>query len=293
MSQTAALVTTAPWDSLKRFTDARIALGRAGHSLPTHAHLAFQLAHAQARDAVHLPFDAAGITDALHGLGLQTLHLHSAASDRFTYLQRPDLGRRLSVGSLEALQRAVPNASDASETLVANGCAFDLAFVIADGLSALAVHQHAAPLLAATLARLQALTDNAQPWSIAPIALVEQGRVAVGDEVGEVLRARLVVVLIGERPGLSSPDSMGLYLSWAPKVGLHDAQRNCISNVRPAGLPVEAAADKLVYLLQHARALGLTGIGLKDESGAPAAIDADDTQRLATQRIAAKHIWSP
>lgn len=272
------LVTTAPWDSLKRFTDARIALGRAGHSLPTQAHLNFQLAHAQARDAVHLPFDAQGIESALHAMGLQSLGLHSAAPDRYTYLQRPDLGRRLSAASLAQLHSAADGAAEA------DGRVFDIAFVIADGLSALAVHQSATALLGATLARLQ--TDASQPWSVAPIALVQQGRVAVGDEVGQTLKARMVVVMIGERPGLSSPDSMGLYMTWAPTVGFTDAQRNCISNVRPAGLPVEAAADKLVYLMQQARQRRLTGVGLKDESGAPVSIDTD-----ANPRIAQSDIW--
>ena len=272
------LVTTAPWDSLKRFTDARIALGRAGHSLPTQAHLNFQLAHAQARDAVHLPFDAQGITSALHAMGLQSISLHSAAPDRYTYLQRPDLGRRLSAASLAQLHGAAGGAAEA------DGGAFDIAFAIVDGLSALAVHQNATALLGATLARLQ--TDAVQPWSVAPIALVQQGRVAVGDEVGQTLKARMVVVMIGERPGLSSPDSMGLYITWAPAVGLSDAQRNCISNVRPAGLSVDAAADKLVYLMQQARQRRLSGVGLKDESGAPSAIDTD-----ANPRIAQSGIW--
>ena len=272
------LVTTAPWDSLKRFTDARIALGRAGHSLPTQAHLNFQLAHAQARDAVHLPFDAQGITSALHAMGLQSLCLHSAAPDRYTYLQRPDLGRRLSAASLAQLHGAAGSAAEA------DGRVFDIAFAIVDGLSALAVHQNATALLGATLARLQ--TDAVQPWSVAPIALVQQGRVAVGDEVGQTLKARMVVVMIGERPGLSSPDSMGLYITWAPAVGLSDAQRNCISNVRPAGLSVDAAADKLVYLMQQARQRRLSGVGLKDESGAPSPIDTD-----ANPRIAQSGIW--
>ena len=277
MTHDNALVTTAPWDSLKRFTDARIALGRAGHSLPTHAHLNFQLAHAQARDAVHLPFDPKGIADVLQQMGLESIKLRSAAPDRNTYLQRPDLGRRLSAASLAELSHwaAGAQAHDARQ--------FDLAFVIADGLSALAVHHHATDLLAATLARLQA--DASRPWSVAPIILVQQGRVAVGDEVGQTLRARMVVVMIGERPGLSSPDSMGLYMSWAPVVGLHDAQRNCISNVRPAGLPVAAAADKLHYLVQQAFSLGLTGIGLKDESVAAAAIGAAAQPRLAPSDI--------
>ena len=252
----AALVTPAPWSTLKRFTDARIALGRAGHSLPTAAHLDFQLAHAQARDAVHFPFDAAGLAAALERAGLPTLHLRSAAADRNTYLQRPDLGRRLSAPSLQALSQHMAQARPSAP--------YDLAVVVADGLSALAVHQNAVPLIAALRERLE--SDTQAPWRLAPVALVEQGRVAVGDEVGQALGARAVVVLIGERPGLSSPDSMGIYLSWSPRVGLTDAQRNCISNVRPAGLGVDAAAYKLHYLLGRARSLGITGVGLKDDS---------------------------
>ncbi len=251
-----ALVTPAPWSTLKRFTDARIALGRAGHSLPTAAHLDFQLAHAQARDAVHLPFDAAGLALELERAGLPTLRLHSAAADRNTYLQRPDLGRRLSAPSRQALGQHM----DQARPLVP----YDLAVVVADGLSALAVHQNAVPFIAALRERLA--LDAQAPWHLAPVALVEQGRVAAGDEVGQALGAGAVVVLIGERPGLSSPDSMGIYLSWAPQVGLTDAQRNCISNVRPAGLGVEAAAEKLHYLLRRARSLGLTGVALKDDS---------------------------
>jgi ethanolamine ammonia-lyase small subunit len=253
------VVTAEPWGSLKRFTDARIALGRAGGSLPTAAHLDFQLAHAQARDAVHLPLDTLGMAQALReASGLEVLPLHSAAADRNTYLQRPDLGRRLDEASRQALQHWMGNNPPAAP--------FDVAFVVVDGLSALAIHQSAQPLLSAVLARLRG--DNTQPWSIAPLALVQQGRVAVGDEVGQLLQARCVVVLIGERPGLSSPDSLGLYLSWAPRVGLTDAQRNCISNVRPAGLQVEAAAAKLHYLLARARLLQLSGVDLKDESAA-------------------------
>ena len=240
-----------PWQALRRFTAARIALGRAGTSLPTDAHLAFQLAHARARDAVHLPFDAAAVAAAIEARGLATLCLHSAAGDRHTYLQRPDLGRRLDAASRTRLQ-ALPA-----------GC--DLAFVVADGLSALAVHQHAAALVAATCMRLAP-----QGWRLGPVVLVHHGRVAIGDEIGELLGAGLVAVLIGERPGLSSPDSLGVYLTGSPRVGLTDANRNCISNIRPAGLGIEAAADKLVYLLTQARARGLTGVGLKDEAGAAA-----------------------
>ncbi len=250
------LVTPEPWDALKRFTDARIALGRAGHSLPTQAHLEFQLAHAQARDAVHLPFDAEALASKLGAMGHATLRLHSAASDRNGYLQRPDLGRRLDAASR---QRLTDHAS-----ALEGAVTFDLAIVVADGLSARAVHDNAIPLISALCERLR--VPATQPWSLAPVALVEQGRVAVADEVGECLGARAVVILLGERPGLSSPDSLGVYLSWSPRVGLTDAQRNCISNVRPAGLSIEAAADKLHYLLQRARELKLTGVHLKDDS---------------------------
>lgn len=246
-------VTPARWDTLRRYTDARIALGRAGHSLPTAAHLAFQLAHAQARDAVHLPFDVMGVAAAVQALGLESLSLHSAAIDRAGYLQRPDLGRRLDERSRQAL--AQWRARQTGHV--------DLAFVIADGLSALAVHQNAVALMSATLARLQA--DPMQTWSVAPVALVEEGRVAVGDEVGHGLLANAVVVLIGERPGLSSPDSLGLYVTWAPRPGLTDADRNCISNVRPAGLSIEAAATKLHRLLAQSRLRQLTGVALKDD----------------------------
>ncbi|WP_296533997.1 ethanolamine ammonia-lyase subunit EutC [Rhodoferax sp.] len=252
--------TASPWAALRQFTDARLALGRAGHSLPTAAHLAFQLAHAQARDAVHLPFDLMGIDAELQALGLESLLLHSAALDRATYLQRPDLGRQLDAASRQTLARWV------SQPHPARGVApaFDLAWVIADGLSAHAVHQNAVALVAATMQRLR--QDVAAAWTVAPIALVEQGRVAVGDAIGQSLSAQAVVVLIGERPGLSSPDSLGAYLSWAPRVGLSDANRNCISNIRPAGLSIDAAATKLHYLLEQARLRQCSGVALKDET---------------------------
>jgi ethanolamine ammonia-lyase small subunit len=250
------LITATPWDVLKNFTDARIALGRSGVSLPTTAHLAFQLAHAQARDAVHWPFDAVGVATSLEALGLQPLMLHSQAVDRATYLQRPDLGRRLDATSVDTLMpwQTTPPARR-----------FDLALVVVDGLSSLAIHQNAVPLLFRLLQRMQ--VDTAQSWSIAPVSVVEQGRVAVGDEVGERLDAQMVVVLIGERPGLSSPDSMGIYLTWEPSVGTTDAARNCISNVRPAGLSLDAAALTLHQLLTQARRMQLSGVGLKVESG--------------------------
>lgn len=257
-------VTPATWHALRRFTDARIALGRAGHSLPTQAHLALQWAHAQARDAVHLPFDATGTAESLRALGLQTLHLHSAATDRLTYLQRPDWGRRLDQHSLDAL--AAWRAARA-----ANAAPCDLAIVVADGLSALAVHQNAVPLVGALLARLR--DDAKHKWQLAPVAVVEQGRVAVGDGIGEGLQANVVAVLIGERPGLSSPDSLGIYVTWSPRVGLTDASRNCISNVRPAGLAIDAAAAKLHHLLTQMRERQLSGVALKDETDDAPAIN--------------------
>jgi ethanolamine ammonia-lyase small subunit len=249
-------VTPARWDSLRRFTDARIALGRAGCSLPTQAHLDFQLAHAQARDAVHLAFDALGVAASIRSLGLKAMLLHSAAADRATYLQRPDLGRKLDERSRETLASWRSSQKETTR--------FDLAFVIADGLSALAIHRNAAELIDVTMKRLKA--DTSQTWSIAPVAIISQGRVAVGDEVGYALKANAVAMLIGERPGLSSPDSLGIYLTWAPKPGLTDASRNCISNVRPAGLSIEAAATKLHHLLSQSRMRQLTGVGLKDEA---------------------------
>ena len=241
-----------PWGELRRFTAARIALGRAGVSMPTAAHLAFQLAHAQARDAVHVQLDAAGLAASLGAaLGLACLTLHSAAPDRATYLRRPDLGRML-----DAKSRAALAALERPEL------PWDIGFVIADGLSALAIERHALPFLRSWLG-----AQVAEPMSMAPLVIVGQGRVAVGDEVAQLLGAQLVVVMIGERPGLSSPDSMGLYLTWQPRVGMTDERRNCISNVRLDGLGYEDAARKLHYLVSEARRRGLSGVALKDESG--------------------------
>ncbi|TBU89519.1 ethanolamine ammonia-lyase subunit EutC [Stutzerimonas kirkiae] len=243
-----------PWQELRRLTPARIALGRAGTSLPTRPQLDFQFAHAQARDAVHLPLDTQALADGLKARGRECLLLHSAASDRHTYLQRPDLGRRLNEDSarqLDQFARAHPQG-------------FDLAIVVADGLSALAVQRHTLPFLE----RLeeQALKEG---WSRAPVALVQQGRVALGDEIGQRLNARMVVMLIGERPGLSSPDSLGLYFTYAPRVGLTDASRNCISNVRLEGLSYGMAAHRLLYLMREACRRRLSGVNLKDEAEIP------------------------
>ncbi|UZE23086.1 ethanolamine ammonia-lyase subunit EutC [Pseudomonas sp. B21-056] len=240
-----------PWLELRRLTPARIALGRTGTSLPTQAQLDFQYAHAQARDAVHLAFDHQGIRAQLTERGRNSLLLHSAASDRNSYLQRPDLGRRLDEASVQALD----------DYAAAHPGGVGLAIVVADGLSALAVHRHTLPFLA----RLeeQIAVDG---WSVSPVILVEQGRVAVADEVAERLGAKMSVILIGERPGLSSPDSLGLYFTYNPKVGLTDAYRNCISNVRLEGLSYGMAAHRLVYLMREACRRQLSGVNLKDEA---------------------------
>jgi ethanolamine ammonia-lyase small subunit len=243
-----------PWQELRSLTSARIALGRAGTSLPTKPQLDFQFAHAQARDAVHMPFDHAALSTALAAQQLPSLLLHSAAADRDTYLQRPDLGRRLSDESAALLR----------EQHAAHPQGYDLAFVVADGLSALAVHRHAVPMLT----RIREMAQ-AEGWSLAPVSLVEQGRVAVADEVAQLLGAKMVVILIGERPGLSSPDSLGLYFTYAPKVGLTDAARNCISNVRLEGLSYAMASHRLLYLLREASRRQLSGVNLKDEAEVP------------------------
>ena len=240
-----------PWLELRRLTPARIALGRTGTSLPTSAQLDFQFAHAQARDAVHLPFDHAGLSAQLGEHGRESLLLHSAAVDRNSYLQRPDLGRKLSDESAQALR----------EHAAAHPGGVDLAIVVADGLSALAVHRHTLPFLN----RLEEQM-SADGWSMAPVVLVEQGRVAVGDEIGQLLGAKMLVMLIGERPGLSSPDSLGLYFTYNPKVGLTDAYRNCISNVRLEGLSYGMAAHRLLYLMREACRRQLSGVNLKDEA---------------------------
>ena len=240
-----------PWLALRNLTPARIALGRTGTSLPTGAQLDFQFAHAQARDAVHLAFDHAGLATQLSDRGRESLVLHSAASDRNQYLQRPDLGRRLSEDSVAVLRQHAQ----------ANPGGVDLAIVVADGLSALAVHRHTLPFLARF--EEQAAADG---WTSAPVVLVQQGRVAVADEVGELLGARMTVMLIGERPGLSSPDSLGLYFTYAPKVGLTDAYRNCISNIRLEGLSYGMAAHRLLYLMREACRRQLSGENLKDEA---------------------------
>ena len=243
------LIETNPWSELRRFTSARIALGRVGNSLPTEELLRFGVAHAQARDAVHQPFEPARVAADLHAIGLDSVLVHSAAPDRVHFLRRPDLGRRLDESS-----RVVLNA-------VRSGAPPHLAIVIADGLSARGVHDHAVPLLRSLLPAL-----GTKHWRLAPVVIAQQSRVALGDEIGERLGAEIVAILIGERPGLSSPDSLGIYVTYAPKVGRTDAERNCISNVRPQGLSYEQAARRMLFLLDTARRLRLTGVQLKDDS---------------------------
>ena len=236
-----------PWFSFAHATPARIALGRAGRSLPTREVLSFALAHAMARDAVHAQLDADVISRQLRDLGLETVSVASAAMDRAQYLRRPDLGRRL---------------DDAGRVALEDMCHAphpDLLFVIGDGLSATAVQAHAAALLEAVLPMIADLR-------IGPAVIVRGARVAIGDEIGAIFGAALAVVLIGERPGLSSPDSLGVYITHRPRPGCNDGERNCISNIRPEGLAPARAAGRLCWLVREALARGLTGVALKDES---------------------------
>lgn len=257
-------ITLDPWTQWRAATPARVALGRAGEGLPTGEVLRFGWAHAMARDAIHVPLDAAALGEQLRAQGWEVAIACSAAPDRMTYLRRPDLGRQLA------------QASAAELALQVGGGPVDLCVVIGDGLSSLAVARHAVPLLAALKRHF------APDLRIAPVVVATQARVALADEVGELCRARLVVMLIGERPGLSSPDSLGIYITHAPRRGRNDAERNCISNVRPEGLGYDAAAHKLAWLAGQALRRGLIGVGLKDESGL-AGIGAAPVPLLARQ----------
>ncbi|MBY6261922.1 ethanolamine ammonia-lyase subunit EutC [Azospirillum sp. 412522] len=246
-----------PWARFRSATRARIALGRSGDSLPTKALLEFQLAHARARDAVHSAVDFDRLAGDLSPL--ETIRVHSAASDRPTYLRRPDLGRRLDPAAAAGLP--------AGE--------WDLLFVIADGLSAAAVQVNAAPLVHACVARLEHLR-------VGPVVLAGQARVALGDEVASAMGARLVALLVGERPGLSAADSLGVYLTWDPKPGRADSERNCISNIHAGGLSIQTAADKLCWLATEAARLKLTGVALKED--APSLAGPDNQKNQLTDR---------
>lgn len=234
-----------PWARFRSSTRARIGLGRAGDGLPTTALLDFQLAHARARDAVHSAVDFDRLATDLSPL--PTLRVHSAAPDRPSYLRRPDLGRKLDAASAQRL----------SADPVAGG--WDILFVIADGLSAAAVQVNAAPLV-------HACHDRLSGWRIGPVVLAEQARVALGDDVATRLGARLVALLVGERPGLSAAESLGVYLTWDAKPGRADSERNCISNIHADGLSIGTAADKLCWLATEAARLKLTGVGLKEDA---------------------------
>lgn len=243
------LVTADLWRRLRDATPARIALGRAGGSLPTGEWLDFKGAHAAARDAVHNAFDAESLAGEIAVLGVATVVVASGAADRMAYLQRPDLGRRLDEPSREALERLADKAIQP-----------ELAIVVSDGLSALAVHRQATAVLAELLPKLQR-----DKWTLAPVVVARLGRVALQDQVGQLLGASMALSLIGERPGLGSPDSLGAYLVYGPRAGNNDAQRNCVSNIRPEGLPPAMAADTIAYLLGEARRRRLSGTLLKDE----------------------------
>jgi ethanolamine ammonia-lyase small subunit len=240
-------VTRSPWTDWKSVTPARLALGRVGAGMPTDEVLKFGWAHAMARDAIHATLDVEKLDKELKAQGWATAHIHSRAPDRTTYLRRPDLGRVIAPDDIAKLREA---------PLVHN----DICIVIGDGLSSLAVARHAAPLLAALKPLLANELKNA------PVVIATQARVALADEIAELLQTKLSIMLIGERPGLSSPDSLGIYLTHAPFHNRNDAGRNCISNVRPEGLSYEAAAFKLAWLVRAALGRGITGVDLKDDS---------------------------
>ena len=244
-------------ETLRSYTPARVGLGRAGSAIATEDQLKFQLDHALARDAVQARLDVAGMLDGLRRLGFEAVALQSAVEEgrgeRQSYLRRPDLGRRLGEESAPRLREIAAQSSERP----------DVVFVVADGLSALAVERHALALLTAVTGLM------AGEWRVGPVCVVSQGRVAIGDEIGALLGARLVAMLIGERPGLSAADSLGVYITWEPRVGRTDAERNCISNVRHEGLTYDEAAKRIVMYLHGAKLLGATGVGLKEAVALP------------------------
>lgn len=241
-----------PWHPLRRSTAARIALGRAGGSLPTREVMDFRLSHARARDAVLAPFDAPGLAARLSPLGLEVICVESAAGSQAEFLRRPDLGRTLADSSRVRLVGCAA---------ASPGARCDLAIIVADGLSSRAAVEQAAPLLAVLVPLAR---ENG--WSLAPLVLATHGRVALQDEIGALLQAALSLMLIGERPGLGAANSLGAYFTYAPRPGLTDASRNCVSNIRAEGLPPREAAHKLFHLLSQSYRKALSGVGLKDET---------------------------
>lgn len=277
------LIIKNPWQSLKQFTSARIGLGRVGNSIPTNELLAFQLDHARAIDAVHKALDVKALLEHLstsqplyNATSMNPIVLNSKARDRMEYLQRPDLGRQLNEASWQQLleQRSEADAE------------YDLAIVVADGLSSTAIQNHAVPVLDRLVEKLG--TDTKNNWSIAPLTIVSQGRVAIGDDVGECLNAKITMILIGERPGLTSPDSMGIYMTWAPKRGAKESSRNCISNIRPEGLGYDEASNKAFYLLSESIRRQISGIKLKDRSS-----DNEDNNALESSTTTSHFLISP
>ncbi|QJB56792.1 ethanolamine ammonia-lyase subunit EutC [Pseudodesulfovibrio sp. zrk46] len=240
------IITEDHWHNLKKFTDARISLGRVGSSLPLRESLDFKLAHAQARDAVHTPFSIDKLANDLAASGIETIKLKSSVTDRSEYLTRPDLGRQLSEESRTAFDGITKG--------------YDICVTVSDGLSSRAIHENALEFLNKFIPMAQRAGINS-----APVALVENGRVAVADEIADRLQATLSIILIGERPGLSSPNSMGIYMTYSPKPGTTDEARNCISNVRNGGLTIDEGVQKLAYLTEMALASKKSGVELKDK----------------------------
>ena len=243
-----AIISKEPWHSLTQWTSARIALGRAGVSVPTRSVLEFTLDHARARDASHSSLDTGLLRDQLQQAGFGTIEVRSRVRDRAEYLRRPDWGARLCPESQDSL--SLPIKPDSGVLTV----------IVADGLSALASATHALPLL-------EYLREGLRHWRLDDVIIATQARVALSDEIGEIRGAEAVLILIGERPGLKSPDSLGAYFTYRPRRGRTDSERNCVSNIRPEGLTYELAAKRLLYLLDQARTLGKSGVFLKDDSG--------------------------
>ena len=247
MSENKHIIQPDPWASLRSYTAARIALGRTGVSIPLKENLNFRLAHAYARDAVFASLQTETLLKGFVENKWESMVLQSQCATRNEYLQRPDKGRKLDEASVEKLKGY-------------GSKGFDIALVVADGLSAIAINEHVLPLLSLVIPALETR------FSIAPIAVVQQGRVAIADEIGNMLNAKLTMILIGERPGLTSPNSMGAYITYNPMVGLTDERRNCLSNIRPEGLPYPIAANKITYLITQSLRLQISGVELKDEA---------------------------
>jgi ethanolamine ammonia-lyase small subunit len=244
-----------PWHSLKAYTDARIALGHTGTAIPLQEVLKFKMAFAHAKDAVYSQLEINKLQNELAEIGVSNCLLQSQAQSRAEYLQRPDKGRQLDRKSVLELQKFEPSEPE-------------VAIILADGLSATAINLHAIPVLKSLISALQKAN-----YRLSPVSIVEQARVAIGDEIGHLLGAKITVILIGERPGLTSPYSMGAYLTYAPRPGLTDERRNCISNIRPEGLSFEMATIKITYLIQEALRLQLTGVTLKDNAASMEALE--------------------